>query len=96
MTAKTIIQHAVDVASSVCGIPDIRRQCRFVAYVRARRIVSVYLTKNGLMQREIADALGRERSTIAALVDDHDVLIKSDTAYRTAWEAFTLQIVNKV
>lgn len=81
-------RHVLDAAAAVCGVEDIRRRCRFVAHVRARRIVSVYLTKQGIVQREIAALLGRDRSTISDLVSCHDALILSDPAYRTAWQAF--------
>lgn len=88
-----IIAHIVSTATTVCGVTDIKDRNRYVRQVRARRLVCVYLTKHlHMIQREVAEVIDRDRSTVADLVMNHDAMIRSDAAYRSAWEEFSRMI----
>lgn len=91
------VAHIVRTASSVCEVDNIRERSRFVRHVRARRIVCVYLTLHlHFVQREAAEIVGRDRSTVADLVNCHEAMLRSDPAYKKAWGTFmtTLEAAN--
>lgn len=83
------VRRVLEAAAVVCGIDDVTSRCRYVRYVRARRIVCVYLVRHlHFVQRDVADIIKRDRSTVAEFVAGHEAMMRSDIAYHKAWNHF--------
>lgn len=88
------VRRVLEAAAVVCGIDDVTSRCRYVRYVRARRIVCVYLVRHlHFVQRDVADIIKRDRSTVAEFVAGHEAMMRSDKGYAAGWCTFIDVIV---